>query len=148
MLQTLKDYAEEFSLLPNALKMFIAAAIFITLFFGIYSGARNYVSNLKIEKLEKQNFDLNRQAQNALEKAAVSDKQAADERLRADSIEEKLKSLDPAILKKDEQIQTQSQKSNSLRDSLRVVRNSSPANASTNDLERRLKERYRQSEPR
>ena len=148
MLRTLKEYFEEFSLLPNPVKMFICAALFITFCYGIFAGTSNFLNARKIAQLETQNFDLNRTSNEAQKRATFAETNAANESLRAAALENQLKTLESEINKSDEKINLQSQKSISLRDSLRVVRNSSPANTSTDDLERRLKERYRQSEPR
>ncbi len=145
MLQTIKEYLEEFGLLPNAVKMFIIVALFLTLGFGIYSGIGNFISNAKIARLEKENFELNRAAQSALEKAAKAETNAANEALRAEGLESKIKTLEAKGNTQDEKINLQTQKSAALRNDLNRVRVSAPANTSTADLERRLRTRYGQT---
>ena len=145
MLQTLKDYWEEFSLLPNPVKMFICAALLIVGGYGIYSGVNNYFIARKVEKLEKQKFELNRQANDALEKARKAEENAAAEAMRATEAEQKLKTLEDSIKKTDEKLEKQTAKSTVLTDNLRRVRVSRPANVGTRELEGRLEKRYGQT---
>ncbi len=144
MLQTIKDYFEEISLLPAAVKIALGMILFIAVY-GIYAGISNFYAEVKINRLERANFELNRSYQSALEKAAKAEQNAANEALRADSIESQLKTVEAKTQKSDEKINLQSQKSNNLRLDLNRVRSSQPANASTEQLERRLKERYGQT---
>lgn len=145
MLTTLKDYKEEISLLPNPVKFAIAAALVFAIGFAVYFGAGNFISNRKIERLEKQNAELNVQAQSATEKAARAEINAASEAVRAQDLESKLKTLEAKSRKSDENISLQTKKSDSLRNDLNRVRLSRPANAGTDELERRLRERYGQT---
>jgi hypothetical protein len=142
MLNTLKEYFEEISLLPKGVKIFFSTVILFAIGGAVYFGASNFIAGVKIERLEKQNFELNRTATTAQEKAARSEKAAADEAVRAESLENQLQALSQKEKITDEKITVQSQKSNNLRLDLDRVRNSQPANTSTEELERRLAERY------
>ena len=142
MFKTLKDYFDEFQLLPNAVKGVILTVILFLGGFAVYYGVSNFYSNLKIERLEKQNRELNSQAQSAIKKAAKAETNAANESLCADSLEADLKTLEAKTTQSDEKIKTQSQKSTDLRLNLNRVRSSQPANIGTNELERKLCERY------
>lgn len=143
MLQTLKDYWEEFVLLPAPVRGFISLALIVTFAFSCFFGVRDFIAGAKINRLEKENFELNRKTQAALEKAAKSERIAADEALRAESLENQIKSLEAKTKTKDEQIQNQSQLGDNLRTRLTRVRVSAPANTSTERLEERLRNRYR-----
>jgi ribosomal protein L9 len=142
MFQTLKDYYEEISLLPKAVKIVVSTILVFAVGFAVYFGIRNAVANFKIERLEKQNFELNRQAQSAQEKAAKAEQNAANESLRAESLESQLKTLEAKTKYSDEKINLQSNKSSNLRLNLNRVRSSHPANISTEQLEKRLCARY------
>lgn len=145
MLQTLKDYWNDFSVLPNPVKGAIYIVLAGLLIFTLYYGANHYIASRKIERLEKQNNELSIKAESALDKAAKAEQNAANEAVRAASLESELNSVSRKAEKQDEKILTQSKKSSDLRNSLTRIRVSSPANRSTDELERRLKARYGQA---
>lgn len=137
-----KEYYEDFISLPPALKWTIYIAAALVLLVTIHQSVSNYAGNKKIERLEKMNRQLEAAAVRAQERAKSAEKNAADEAASRLDLEEKLKILETNTRKQDEQIISQSKKSNSLRGDLRRVRVSKPRNASTGELERRLCERY------
>lgn len=145
MRETIKSYVEQYRSLPDPLKMFIAAAIFITVGFCIFSGVRQSVQSWRISNLERANSELSVQAQTAFEKQRRAEESAANEALRAKSLEDKLKSLERKEKQTDEKIISSQKTSNQLSRDLERVRVSSPANTGTAELERRLKERYGQT---
>ena len=139
---TLKDWKEEISLLPAGVKILIATVILFAVGFAVYYGISNFIADVKISRLEKQNSELNTQARTAMEKAAKADANAANEALRAESAENKLKALEAKEKLTDEKYQAQSQKSSNLRLNLNRVRTSQPANIGTDQLEQQLCARY------
>lgn len=144
MIQTIKDFFDDVRALRPGLQIILGVVLMVALA-GIYFGVSNIIADFKIKRLESQNFELNRQAQSALEKAAKSETNAANEAIRAASLESQLKALETKTTQSDEKYKVQSKKSDDLRGDLRRVRTSSPANVGTETLERRLKDRYRQS---
>jgi hypothetical protein len=142
MLTTIKDFFDEIALIPKAVKITVSAVLLFAIGFAVFYGVRTAVLNARVERLEKQNRELNQSAQTAMQKASRAEINAANEALRADSLDSKIKTLEAKEKLADVKIQNQSQKSSDLRLSLDRVRQSQPANTSTAELERRLRDRY------
>jgi hypothetical protein len=142
MLQTLIEYKEEISLLPAGVKIAFSTLLLFAIGFAVYYGVGNFIADARVRHLESQNFELNRTAQSAQEKAAKAETNAANEAVRAATIETQLTALKAKTSQSDEKYKIQSQKSSNLRLSLNRVRQSQPANTSTAELERKLADRY------
>lgn len=148
----IKEYSEDFLSLPNPLKITIYLIIGVIVLICLHQGISNYAGSKKIERLEKQNAELEKvviaadqKAVAAENRASNAERNAANEILRSKILEKTLKNLDKKTDKQDEKILKQQKKSNSIRDDLRRVRSSKPKRADENEIRRKSANRYGQS---
>lgn len=139
----IKEYKDDFLSLPNPVKWTIFFIIGVIVLICVHQSVSNYAGNRKINKLEKENFELSRAANASQIKATAAEQNAANEKASRLETENKLKNLEKEIVKSDEKINSQSKKSTSARDDLRRIRVSKPANIGTERLEQRLRDRYK-----
>ena len=142
MIKTLKDYIDDFSVLPNFVKGFIYIAVLILILVIAYQTGSNILINRKVEKLEKQNIELQKKSDTALKTAETYAKIAADEHIRAENLSSQIPKLNKEIKQSDEKIYSQTKKSDSIRRDLDNVRRSKPKRISPNKLETELCKRY------
>ncbi len=145
MISRIKENIEEFSLLPNAVKYAIYFVIGLILAIAVFQTLSHQAANKKLESLERANQELTLKSAKAEERAKIAESAFAAESLRAKNLESKIKPIEQEIKKSEQKISRQSQKSTDIRQRLNRVRVSKPANTSTERLERRLQNRYNQT---
>lgn len=151
---TVKDYIEEFSLLPTQIKIAAGLILFALIALLIFAGTGNYRLNRKVEKLESANKVLEQLAELEKSKAIKAEILAENEAIRADNLESELIPIEEKIKGQDENYKVQKQSSDNLRGSISDIRkrkynprsnansNANAQNSDVADYERRVKERY------
>lgn len=137
------DIGDAFRMLPGGTQGLIAIAAFAVLAISVFFAGSNYIISHRVAKLEKENVELNKTAVSALEKMDKAETQAANEGLRAKTLEYQIEQLQLQTKNQDEKILTSRKNTSSIRHDLDRVRVSVPRqDVGADELEQRLKARY------
>ncbi|MGH9960364.1 MAG: hypothetical protein ACREBC_25115 [Pyrinomonadaceae bacterium] len=142
MLTTIKSHLDDFLVLPNAVKGVIYTVLLVLIATAVFFAGSNYWNGKKIEKLHKKNAQLSQASAESLQKMKAAEVAAAEQRERADNLENDIKNLEFETQKQDEKIIVVKKASTDIRTRLIAVRAAEPKRADADELTRRLKARY------
>lgn len=139
----IKEYYEEFSILPTPVKTVIIGLSAFLIIVCLFFGTSNLRANRKIEKLEMKNAELQKDVETAQGRAILATEKAALESEKSANLESQLVPIEKKAINQNEKIKQVSKKTSTLRDNLNRIRRDKPQRTDSSNLERRLENRYR-----